>query len=513
MCGIFGVVGSEKAAPTILDGLRRLEYRGYDSAGLATLAHGQIVRRRAVGKLVNLERLVQAAPLGGETGIGHTRWATHGVANEANAHPHVSCGVAIVHNGIIENYAALREEAAIAGYVCESDTDTEVIAHLVAMNLVETGDPVTAWYEAIGRLKGSFALAGIFAGYDGLMVVARSRSPLAIGHGTGQTVVGSDAANLAPFAQHITYLEDGDWAVIRRDRVTIFDPNRQPVDRATTMVSVREDDLEKGPYQHFMEKEIYQQPAAIETTLSHYVGAGRAKDGHARAMDFKHLDMLILSACGTAYFSAMVAKYWFERYARLPVYADIASEFRYRHPITPGKSAALFISQSGETADTLASLDYCRRAGMPTASIVNAKGSTMSREASLSFPTDAGPEIAVASTKAFTSQLTVLAWLVIQASLARGTIDGGMADQFLRELCLLPDLIRTSLSVRGQVQELSNDLKCSGQVLFMGRNVFFPLALEGALKLKEVSYIQAEGHAAGELGSKLINSLGILGCA
>jgi glutamine---fructose-6-phosphate transaminase (isomerizing) len=500
MCGIVGIVGREPVAPLIVDALKRLEYRGYDSAGVATIEHGRLSRRRAEGKLINLEKRLHAEPLEGTIGIGHTRWATHGVPNETNAHPHFSNDVAIVHNGIIENFAELRDELQADGFTFTSQTDTEVVAHLVAREMRRGARPVDAAFRAIKRLEGAFALAIMFQGDEDLIVGARNGPPLAVGHGDGEMFLGSDAIALAPFTNSITYLEDGDWAVVRRNLVQIFDITGEPVERQRQQSIATSFLVDKGNYRHFMEKEIHEQPEVISHTLANYLdfATGRVKD-FALPFDFGKLDRLEVSACGTAYLAGSIGKYWLERYARLAVDIDVASEFRYREkPISPD-SAALFVSQSGETADTLASLRYCRKAGIPTAAIVNVRQSTMARESDGIFPTLAGPEIGVASTKAFTCQLAVLASLSLRAARDRGHLSEADEKTFVHELAETPRFANQVLKLDKQIEKLARELAQVKHVLYLGRGTNYPLALEGALKLKEISYIHAEGYAAGEL--------------
>ncbi len=500
MCGIVGVVGHSQVAPLIVEALKRLEYRGYDSAGVATIEHGQLARRRAEGKLVNLERRLRDEPLEGTIGIGHTRWATHGVPNEANAHPHFSNGVAIVHNGIIENFAELKKELIADGFEFTSQTDTEVVAHLVARELQKGAKPQEAAFAALKRLQGAFALAIMFRGDEDLIVGARNGPPLAVGHGDGEMYLGSDAIALAPFTNSITYLEDGDWTTVRRSGIEIFDMNGNRVERKKQQSIGTAFLVDKGNHRHFMEKEIHEQPEVISHTLAHYLDFTtlQAKDIKL-PFDFAEIDRLTVSACGTAYLAGLVSKYWFERLARLPVDIDVASEFRYREvPLSP-KSAAMFVSQSGETADTLASLRYCREAGLPIASIVNVRESTMARESDAIFPTLAGPEIGVASTKAFTCQLSVLASLAVRAARARGTITAEREQALVRELSETPRLASQVLKLSDQIEKVARELSHAKDVLYLGRDTNFPLALEGALKLKEISYIHAEGYAAGEL--------------
>ncbi|GLS38774.1 glutamine--fructose-6-phosphate aminotransferase [isomerizing] [Mesorhizobium tianshanense] len=500
MCGIVGIVGHSPVAPLIVDALKRLEYRGYDSAGVATIEHGKLARRRAEGKLVNLERRLKDEPLDGMIGIGHTRWATHGVPNETNAHPHFSDGVAIVHNGIIENFAELRDELMRDGYTFSSQTDTEVVAHLVARELAKGLKPVEAAHQALKRLEGAFALAIMFRGDEDLIVGARNGPPLAVGHGDGEMFLGSDAIALAPFTNSITYLEDGDWAVVRRNEVAIFDMDGNKVDRKRQQSLSTSFMVDKGNRRHFMEKEIHEQPEVISHTLAHYVDfVGGVLKPLDLPFDFAKIDRLAISACGTAYLAGLISKYWFERYARLPVDIDVASEFRYREMPLSKNDAAFFISQSGETADTLASLRYCRKAGMKIGAVVNVRESTMARESDVILPTLAGPEIGVASTKAFTCQLSVLASLAVRAGVARGTISREQETTLVRQLSEAPRYANQVLKLDGQIEKVARDLSHYKNVLYLGRDTNFPLAMEGALKLKEISYIHAEGYAAGEL--------------
>ncbi|MFU0505591.1 glutamine--fructose-6-phosphate transaminase (isomerizing) [Pseudaminobacter sp. NGMCC 1.201702] len=500
MCGIVAIVGRKPVAPLIVDALKRLEYRGYDSAGVATVEHGELARRRAEGKLVNLENRLKAEPLEGNIGIGHTRWATHGVPNETNAHPHFSGGVAVVHNGIIENFAELRSELAADGYEFSSQTDTEVVAHLVSREIARGADAVKAAHSTLKRLEGAFALAIMFKGDDNLIVGARNGPPLAVGHGEGEMFLGSDAIALAPFTNSVTYLEDGDWAVVRRDQMSIFDIDGNPVERKQQQSLGTSFMVDKGNHRHFMEKEIHEQPEVISHTLAHYLDfAGGVSKPLDLPFDFAKIDRLALSACGTAYLSGLVGKYWFERIARLPVDIDIASEFRYREMPIVKNSAAFFVSQSGETADTLASLRYCRKEGVPIGAIVNVRESTIARESDVVLPTLAGPEIGVASTKAFTCQLSVLAALAVRAGAARGTISPEQERAFVRDLAEAPRLANQVLKLDRQIEVLARELSHYRHVLYLGRDTNFPLAMEGALKLKEISYIHAEGYAAGEL--------------
>ncbi|AMS42627.1 MULTISPECIES: glutamine--fructose-6-phosphate transaminase (isomerizing) [Aminobacter] len=500
MCGIVGIVGQTPVAPLIVDALKRLEYRGYDSAGVATIENGELARRRAEGKLVNLERRLKAEPLDGNIGIGHTRWATHGVPNETNAHPHFSNGVAIVHNGIIENFAELRQELMADGYEFTSQTDTEVVAHLIARELARGTKPIDAAHAALKRLNGAFALAIMFKGDEDLIVGARNGPPLAVGHGEGEMFLGSDAIALAPFTNSVTYLEDGDWAVVRRNEFQIYTMDRVPVERQRRQSVGTSYLVDKGNHRHFMEKEIHEQPEVISHTLAHYLDFTQ---GTSKPLDlpfnFADIDRLAVSACGTAYLAGLVGKYWFERHARLPVDIDVASEFRYREMPISRKSAAFFVSQSGETADTLASLRYCRKEGVPIGAIVNVRESTMARESDVVMPTLAGPEIGVASTKAFTCQLSVLAALTIRAASQRGTITAEEEKALVRSLSETPRYAAQVLKLDKQIEKVSRELASYKHVLYLGRDTNFPLAMEGALKLKEISYIHAEGYAAGEL--------------
>jgi glucosamine--fructose-6-phosphate aminotransferase (isomerizing) len=500
MCGIVGILGSGPVAGQLVDALKRLEYRGYDSAGLATVENGELGRRRAEGKLRNLEDLIARSPLQGNTGIGHTRWATHGKPIEANAHPHMTELVSVVHNGIIENFRALKDELVAQGVVFTSDTDTEVIAHLITRELKAGSDPVRAVYHTLKRLEGAFALAMIFRGYNDLMIVARQGSPLALGYGNGEMFVGSDAIALAPFTDAIAYLADGDWAVITRQGVAIRDRDGNAVERPMTRSLASSLLIDKGNYRHFMAKEIHEQPEVIGHTLASCVdlAAGRV-DFAALPVDFSKLTRLSLSACGTAFYACLVAKYWFERWARLPVDVDIASEFRYRETALDPGGAALFVSQSGETADTLATLRYCRAQAQKIISIVNVRESSIARESDAVLPTLAGPEIGVASTKAFTCQLTVLACLAIAAGKARGVIGPALEAELVQALGEVPRHMATILRDERPYELLAHHLSKARDVLYLGRGSSYPLAMEGALKLKEISYIHAEGYAAGEL--------------
>ena len=501
MCGIVGILGREAVADQLVDALKRLEYRGYDSAGVATLEGGQLARRRAEGKLKNLEARLAREPLAGTTGIGHTRWATHGKPNETNAHPHATDRLAVVHNGIIENFRELREELQKNGSKFGSDTDTEVVAHLVTAELKKGRTPAQAVEAALPRLRGAFALAFLFAGEDNLMIGARKGSPLAVGYGDGEMYLGSDAIALAPFTDTISYLEDGDWAVVTRKGVEMRDANGHAVKRAVLKSTASAFLVDKGNHRHFMAKEIHEQPEVVGHTLAHYIKFAdeRITLPGKLPFDFRALERVSISACGTAFYAGLVAKYWFERFARLPVEIDIASEFRYREaPVRPG-DLAVFVSQSGETADTLASLRYAKEQKQHVLSVVNVQTSTIARESDVVMPTLAGPEIGVASTKAFTCQLAVLACIAIAAGRARGVLSEEDERRLVRALVEVPRHMAAALTLEPQIEGLARDLAKSRDVLYLGRGTSFPLALEGALKLKEISYIHAEGYAAGEL--------------
>ncbi|MFP3920826.1 MAG: glutamine--fructose-6-phosphate transaminase (isomerizing) [Dichotomicrobium sp.] len=500
MCGIVGILGSGPVAEPLLDALRRLEYRGYDSAGIATVENGRIDRRRAAGKLDALQTALAAQPLSGRAGIGHTRWATHGAPTEINAHPHISGPVSLVHNGIIENFSALRRELEADGIVLESETDSEIIAHLLARHIAEGQGPEAATVAVLRRLEGAFALAIIFAGHDDLMIAARKGSPLALGHGEGEMYLGSDAIALAPLTGEITYLEEGDIAFVTREGARIVDETGAQVERPRQKGVASALLVDKGNYRHFMAKEIHEQPEVIGHTIAHYADlAERRIDIPDLDVDFASLERVTFCACGTAFYAGLVAKYWFERYARLPVEIDVASEFRYREAPLPENGLAIFISQSGETADTLAGLRYCREQGQHTASIVNVPHSSIARESDVVLPTLAGPEIGVASTKAFTCQLSVLACLAIAAGKARGHINAAREQELVGALVELPRLIARVLRGEQSFVDIAHNLSHAQDMLYVGRGVNYPLALEGALKLKEISYIHAEGFAAGEL--------------
>ncbi len=497
MCGIVGVLGHHEAAPLLVEALKRLEYRGYDSAGIVTVNHGVLDRRRAVGKLVNLSDLLVHHPLAGKSGIGHTRWATHGAATTQNAHPHASGPVAVVHNGIIENFRELRAELTAVGLSFESETDTETVALLTRHYMDQGLAPVEAAKATLKRLHGAFALCFLFAGEDDLMIAARKGSPLAIGHGEGEMFVGSDAIALAPMTDRITYLDEGDWAVITRQGATIYDQADRLANRAETRIQIDATRIEKAGYKHFMAKEIAEQPVVIANALGHYIQNGAIN--LPAAVDFHGVDRLTLVACGTASFACHVAKYWFEQIAGLPVDVDIASEFRYREPPLSDRSWALFVSQSGETADTLAALRYAKDKVAKIVAVVNVPTSSIAREADLALPIMAGVEVGVASTKAFTCQLITLALLALKAGVDRGRVDAATLAKHLADLSALPGLMNHAMGLSGEIAKIADDLAKAQDVLFLGRGAMYPLALEGALKLKEISYIHAEGYASGEL--------------
>lgn len=500
MCGIVGIIGKGDVAPHLLDCLKRLEYRGYDSAGIATLGNGGIDRRRAEGKLVNLEARLEDQPLPGNIGIGHTRWATHGVPNEINAHPHATGKVAVVHNGIIENFQELRDELEAAGHHLASDTDTEVIAHLITHYLEIGQTPEDATAATLARLEGAFALGIIFAGEHDLMIAARQGSPLAIGYGDGEMFLGSDALALAPMTQRITYLEDGDWAVINSAGVQIRDQDGVVIERPILETEVSGALSGKDGYAHFMLKEIYEQPQVIGDTLHSFLNpADQTITLPDLPFDLANVPKITISACGTAFYAALTAKYWFEQIARVPVEVDIASEFRYRGMVMPEGGLAIFVSQSGETADTLAALRYCRDQGQKILSIVNVPESTIARESDAVLQTYAGPEIGVASTKAFTTQLTVLASLAIVLARAKGSISHEREAALAKALTEVPARAAEVLNHDEHIKELAREIATARDVLFLGRGTSYAIAMEGALKLKEISYIHAEGYAAGEM--------------
>jgi len=500
MCGIVGVIGTSDAAPVIIEALRRLEYRGYDSAGIATLVDGRIARRRAAGKLSALSQVLAAQPLPGTVGIGHTRWATHGAATQTNAHPHVTDRVAVVHNGIIENFRELRAQLEQAGCVFSSQTDTEVIAHLITQALDAGMPPEQAVAATLAKLKGAFALAIMFSGETSLLVGARQGSPLAVGYGDDEMFLGSDAFALAPMTNRVAYLQDGDWVVITSNSARIFDTSGAEVERAIHVVPVSAALVDKGNHRHFMAKEIHEQPEVAGHVIGHYVDTATQTVKPADLpFDLAAIPKITIIACGTAYYAGIVAKYWFEQVARIPVEVDVASEFRYRESAMVPGGLALFISQSGETADTLAALRYCRSQHQHIASVVNVTESTIARESDHIFPTLAGPEIGVASTKAFVCQLMVLAILAVATARQRGAIDAAEEARLIRELTAMPRHLADVLRLEPAIEQLSHELSHARGVLYLGRGASYPLALEGALKLKEISYIHAEGYPAGEL--------------
>src|SRR6185437_12397788 len=501
MCGIVGIIGREPVAGHLVEALKRLEYRGYDSAGVATLDHGALGRRRAEGKLQALENRLKSEPLAGNIGIGHTRWATHGKPTESNAHPHATDRVAVAHNGIIENFRELRERLGKNGSKFSSETDTEVVAHLVTDEMKKGKTPVEAVAAALKQLRGAFALAFLFAGEDDLMIGARKGSPLAIGYGNGEMYLGSDAIALAPFTDTISYLEDGDWAVLTHKGAVVHDEQDQVVERAVQKSAAAAQAVDKGNHKHFMGKEIHEQPEVVGHTLAHYIDMVDEKVALPVRLpfDWRSIKRLSISACGTAFYAGLVAKYWFERFAKLPVEIDIASEFRYRDPPLESGDLAIFISQSGETADTLATLRYAREQKQHVLSVVNVTTSTIARDSDVVMPTLAGPEIGVASTKAFTCQLAVLACLAIAAGRARGELSAADEQKLVRALIEVPRLMAEALKLEPQIEKLSQNLAHVRHALYLGRGTSFPIALEGALKLKEISYIHAEGYAAGEL--------------
>jgi glucosamine--fructose-6-phosphate aminotransferase (isomerizing) len=502
MCGIVGIAGRGEAAPLILEALKRLEYRGYDSAGIATLVGGQIERRRAPGKLSKLESVLKDQPLSGSTGIGHTRWATHGAPTESNAHPHATPRVAIVHNGIIENFRELREELIAKGHTFESQTDSEVAAHLVTANMNDGLAPDAAAKAAVARLTGAYSIAMIFRDHEGLLVGARKGAPMAVGYAEQESYLGSDAFALAPFTNRVAYLEDGDVAVIQGNQVAIFDAAGRPTNREIKITTASAALVDKAGHNHFMAKEIHEQPEVIGHTLAHYLdpaGPSVRHLGLGLRAALSKATRLTISACGTAYYAGMVGKYWFEKLAALPVESDVASELRYRDPVYPKDGAALFVSQSGETADTLAALRDAKAKGQITIAVVNVAESSIAREADIVLPTYAGPEIGVASTKAFTCQLAALAAFAIAAGVARGRLSESEEKKLCTALLEAPRHIAEFLKQEAKVKALGEEIAKATDVLYMGRGQSFPLALEGALKLKEISYIHAEGYAAGEM--------------
>jgi len=500
MCGIIGIVGKEDVAERLVDGLRRMEYRGYDSAGVCTVAGGQLIRRRAPGKLIGLVRELAAHPAEGTTGIAHTRWATHGAPTAANAHPHATAELALVHNGIIENFRQLKDALAARGRVFESDTDTEVVAHLLSEQVEAGMSPEDAVKATLPQLRGAFALAIAFRAQPDMLIGARLGSPLVLGFGDGETYLGSDALALAPLTQKICYLEEGDWVVVRREGAQIYDKDNQPVTRPVTMSGASAAAIEKGNFRHFMQKEIFEQPTVVAQTLKSYI---RQVDQSVALpqfdFDLSTINRVTIVACGTSFYAGMVAKYWFEQFARLPVDIDVASEFRYRDPVLEPGGLALFISQSGETADTLAALRHCKEAGQTIAVVVNVPTSSMAREADLLLPTHAGPEIGVASTKAFTCQLAVLAALAAHLAVKRGRMDRAEECDVVAQLLETPAKLNAALAHDDEIAAMAHLIAPARDVLYLGRGQDYPLALEGALKLKEISYIHAEGYASGEM--------------
>lgn len=501
MCGIVGIISNRQVTPLLIDGLKRLEYRGYDSAGVATLVDGKIERRRAKGKIVNLEKKIAENPLPGTIGIGHTRWATHGVPNETNAHPHATKYVAVVHNGIIENYRELRDELKELGHVFESETDTEVVVHLISQKIEEGLDPQTAVAQSLKRLNGAFALAIIFAGREDILIGARKGAPLAVGFGDGEMFLGSDALALASLTQKIMYLEDGDWVVLTHSSATVYDENGKEAERPVEQSSTSGAMIGKGGYRHFMLKEIYEQPQVIGDTLNTMINQDMDTITLPNVpFDLKEMTRLTIVACGTSYYAGLVGKYWIESIARVPVDIDVASEFRYRRPVMEKGGVALFISQSGETADTLAALRYCKEQGQKIVSIVNVSASTMARESDCVLKTLAGPEIGVASTKAFTTQLTLLACFAIALGRAKGALSRSEESRLSRALVEVPSRAAEVLNNDKAIEKIAQNLMVPARdVLYLGRGSSYPIALEGALKLKEISYIHAEGYAAGEM--------------
>ncbi len=501
MCGIVAIAGKAQVTPRLVDGLKRLEYRGYDSAGVATVWNGEIERRRAKGKIFNLQARLSDDPLEGLTGIAHTRWATHGKPNEVNAHPHRAGGVALVHNGIIENFRDLKQGLETRGRVFESETDTEVIAQLIDEKLQTGLDPVSAFEASLKELHGAFAIAAIFTSDDTLVLGARRGSPMVVGYGEGEMFLGSDAIALAPFTREVTYLDEGDWVVLRPDSVDIRNADGQHVNRARVTSAVKDALIERGEYDHFMLKEIHEQPESLARSILPYIDQATNTVVIDPAVHdlFANAERAVAVACGTAYYAAFTSKYAFEQIARLHVETDIASEFRYRKPVLPQKGVSLFVSQSGETADTLAALRYCREQGSPAIAVVNVPESSIAREARSVVPTHAGPEIGVASTKAFTAQLSVLAVLTLMAAKARGHLLPGDEAAYVKNLLAVPRKVTEALGCNEDVREIARTLAKARDVLFFGRGRYYALASEGALKLKEVSYIHAEGYAAGEL--------------
>ncbi|MFA9199917.1 MAG: glutamine--fructose-6-phosphate transaminase (isomerizing) [Cypionkella sp.] len=500
MCGIIGIAGKQEVADRLVDGLKRMEYRGYDSAGVCTLAEGQLIRRRAQGKLANLVRELAANPAPGSVGIAHTRWATHGAPTANNAHPHATEHVALVHNGIIENFKPLRDELTAQGRKLESETDSEVVAHLVSQEIERGASPEDAVKAVLPRLRGAFALAIAFRDHPDMLIGARLGSPLVVGYGEGETYLGSDALALAPLTQRIAYLEEGDWVVITRDGAQVYDAENAPAEREITTSGASAAAVEKGHYRHFMQKEIFEQPTVVAQTLRSYIHQAENRVALPQIdFDLSAIRRVTIVACGTSFYAGMVAKYWFETFARVPVDIDVASEFRYRDPVLEEGGLALFISQSGETADTLAALRHCKDNGQTIAVVVNVPTSSMAREADLLLPTHAGPEIGVASTKAFTCQLAVLAALAAHLAVRKGRMDRAEEQEVVRHLLEAPAALNAALDHDEDIAAMAHLIAPARDVLYLGRGPDYPLALEGALKLKEISYIHAEGYASGEM--------------
>jgi glucosamine--fructose-6-phosphate aminotransferase (isomerizing) len=500
MCGIIGIVGKQAVADRLVDGLKRMEYRGYDSAGICTLHDGQLIRRRAEGKLANLVFELERSPAPGDVGIAHTRWATHGAPTASNAHPHATGELALVHNGIIENFKSLREGLLARGRTFESETDTEIVAHLVSEQVEAGSSPEEAVRAVLPQLRGAFALAIAFRAHPELLIGARLGSPLVVGYGEGETYLGSDALALAPLTQKIAYLDEGDWVVITREGATIYDKDNNLVEREVTTSGASAAAIEKGNYRHFMQKEIFEQPTVVAQTLRSYLRPVEQQVALPQIdFDISAIERVTIVACGTSYYAGMVAKYWFEQFARVPVDIDFASEFRYREPVLSPGGLALFISQSGETADTLAALRHCKVEGQTIAVVVNVPTSSMAREADLLLPTHAGPEIGVASTKAFTCQLAVLAALAAHFAVRKGRIDREQEAEIVRHLLEAPAALNAALDHDEEIAAMAHLIAPARDVLYLGRGPDFPLALEGALKLKEISYIHAEGYASGEM--------------
>ena len=500
MCGIIGIVGSDPVADRLVEGLRRMEYRGYDSAGLCTISDGELVRRRASGKLANLVEVLGAEPAAGTVGIAHTRWATHGAPTTSNAHPHMTDELALVHNGIIENYKSLRDELKGENRTYKSETDTEIVAHLISVRIENGLTPQEAVAEVLPKLRGAFSLAITFRRFPDILIGARLGSPLVVGYGDGEMYLGSDALALAHLTRQISYLEEGDWAVISQERAEIFDTENNPVKRETRYSGASAAAVEKGNFHHFMQKEIFEQPTAVAQTLTSYL---RRSDNSVALpqfdFDLSAIKRLTVVACGTSYYAGLVAKYWFEHFAKLPVDVDVASEFRYRDPVLEDGGLALFISQSGETADTLAALRHCKQAGQTIGVVVNVPTSTMAREADLLLPTHAGPEIGVASTKAFTCQLAVLAALAVHMAVVKGRMSRVEEKEVVQHLLEVPASLNAALDHDAEIAAMAHMIAPARDVLYLGRGQDFPLAMEGALKLKEISYIHAEGYASGEM--------------